>query len=208
MRMWSDRLDNVQSNTLSLAEEFSLFWESIQLYLFAKKSLFQEFFSSFNQERIIKMAFSHLGEKFFKKHIPRITKTIIFFLNEDRNGNAIPGPQLKRVIRMIYEIGLGDDIDLKKDDNNDFFYHPFGKVVRDFYQKEYLQYYIDHFEKDMVQDLTNIYTGKSQEWLQQTSPEFCRIALRYVQQELGRSEEYYNLSYEKVRDQLIEIIIT
>lgn len=207
MKMWSDRLDNVQSNTLNLAEEFSLFWESIQLYLFAKKNMFQDFFSSYNQERIIRMAFKHLGTKFFVKHIPRITKTIIFFLNEDRNGNAIPGPQIKRVIRMIYEIGLGEDIDLKRGDNNDFFYHPHGNVVKDFYKKEYLEYYIEHFEKSMILDLTNIYSGKSQEWLQQTAPEYSRIGLTYTNQEMKRSEEYYNLSFDKVRDQLIEIVI-
>jgi hypothetical protein len=207
MKMWSDRLDNVQQNTLNLAEEFALFWESVQLYLFAKKNLFQDFFSSFNQERIIRMAFMHLGQKFFVKHIPRITKTIIYFLNEDRNGNAIPGAQLKKVIRMIYEIGLGNEIDLKRGDNNDFFYHPYGNVVKDFFKKEYLEYYIEHFEKTMIIDLTNIYSGKSQEWLQQTAPEFSRIGLSYVNQELNRSDEYYNLSYDKVREVLIEIVI-
>jgi cullin 3 len=207
MKMWSKRLDDVQPNTLHLAEEFSLFWESIQLYLFAKKNLFQDFFSSYNQEKIIRMAFRHLNEGFFSKHIPRITKTIIYFLNEDRNGNSIPGPQIKRVIRMIYEIGLGNDIDLKRGESGDFFYHPQGKPIKDFYSDNYLKYYIEHFEKAMIEDLTNIYTAKSQEWLQQTAPEFCRIALSYVNQELKRSDEYYNLSYNKVRDVLIDIII-
>ena len=54
MSMWSKRLDDVQPNTISIAEEFSLFWESIQLYLFSKKNLFQDFFNLYNQERIIR----------------------------------------------------------------------------------------------------------------------------------------------------------
>lgn len=208
MNMWSKRLDDVQANTISIAEEFSLFWESIQLYLFSKKNLFQDFFNLYNQERIIRMAFLHLNKGFFSKHIPRVTKTLIYFLNEDRNGNVIPAPQIKRVIRMIYEIGLGDDIDLKRGTNNDFFYHPFGNEVRNFFNTDYLTYYRDHFENVMIEDLTNIYAAKSQEWQQQTTPEYCRIGHTYYIQELKRAEDFYNLSFDRVRDVLIDIIIT
>jgi len=207
MNMWSKRLDEVQSNTISIAEEFSLFWESIQLYLFSKKNLFQDFFNLYNQERIIRMAFLHLNKGFFSKHIPRVIKTLIYFVNEDRNGNVIPAPQIKRVIRMIYEIGLGDDIDLKRGTNNDFYYHPFGNEVKDFFDKEYLTYYIEHFENVMIEDLRNIYAAKSQEWLQSTTPEYCRIGLTYYNQELKRAEDFYNLSYNKVRDILLDLII-
>lgn len=108
---------------------------------------------------------------------------------------------------MIYEIGLGDDIDLKKGTNNDFYYHPRDNPIKDFYDDKFLKYYIQHFENVMIDDLINIYTVKSQEWRALTSPEYCKSGVKYITQELIRSEEYYNLSAKKVKEVLIRIII-
>ena len=113
-----------------------------------------KFYLKMIDKSLFYIAFQLFAEHAFLKQSPRIVALIIDILNKERSGDIIPSDQIIKGIRCIFELGCQKDVQVKKVGKD------IGGTQYIFESKIEPKYYIDEFEKKLINDVINIFYKK------------------------------------------------
>jgi len=193
-----------RSNSITLIEEFVQAWDNAKIYIRWMMKIFNNLDK--HHLHLRDTTTCHTGFKIFKEtcfvpQAPRVIALIFDLLNKEREGEEIPSLLVIRALKNVYQIGSGKNIDLKintdKQDSSRFYYT--SNIDS--------RYYIEEFEKKLLETTRAYYEARSQQWLTWSVPEYVRQALLKLREEEDRAEKFYPSSKKVVIAVIEETII-
>jgi hypothetical protein len=207
-----ERLQKVPTLETELLETYTELWKNFKVFMFAYYKLFQAFSAHVNREKdnygILQLGFEKFKETVIVPNLPRIAKTILHHINQERQNKQGFTLEFRLIIESFIESGYGDDILMTQGKDNEVYYFPKGHQQPNYYEDpKYMSFYQSEFEKAMLKEIEDIYSAKTIEWLNHTVPEYCKIALNYFEDEVKICEQYYAKSLDFIKKNLTRIMI-
>ena len=185
-------------------------WSHFRYYLYGFNLVLNTFATSY--PGIVDVSIAYQGLLIFKEHFldavwSNLSETLLFFVEEDRSKRPVPRAVIKDCINMMIEVGYDKDLQLEKNNQKGKVVFMYGGELKPETQvQDYHRYFIDYFEKDYFNNIRDIYTSLSGQWINNTSPEYCQLANESCDKEEALSQDYI-LRRDEAKARLNDILI-